>query len=106
MRRNSLGAAAASLIGAALAGGNFASLVNAAEGPGLSPQTQRQMQNEATRPGKSEQQRSDMRSLLGSGLGSERTYGRRARPGWSNRQVKRMAMKKRMQQRNRRAHRG
>lgn len=48
-------------------------------------------------------QSTSMRALLGGGIGGRGSSWRRAKPGWSNRHVQRMAAKKRNQARHKRA---
>jgi hypothetical protein len=102
MRRTSILGLAAMAAGL-VAGGPAIAL---GEGSGLSPTTLKQMAKEATKPVQAE--RSSMRGLLGGGIGGaySSSHYRRAKPGWTNRYVQRIARKKRNQARNRAAHRG
>ncbi|MDB5965436.1 MAG: hypothetical protein JWQ72_1936 [Polaromonas sp.] len=83
-----------------MAGMGFASAPSSAfEGPGFSPATLKRIAQDATKPQPA--QRSSMRALLGTGIGAGWSNGRRAKPGWTNRHVQRMAAKKRNRARHR-----
>lgn len=94
----------------ALAAGLMAGLgvasapATAFEGPGLSTSTLKRISEGATKPQPAE--RSSMRGLLGGGIGSSWSTPRRAKPGWTNRHVQRMAVKKRNVARHRAAQKG
>jgi hypothetical protein len=104
MRKTSL-AGLAAMVAAGFAAGIGGASVSAADGPGLSAQSQRQMSQGAVKPTKGDK-RSDARSIFGSGLGSWGGKQRRAGYGWTNMHARRVATKKRNVARHRKACRG